>query len=184
MTTSIGRTARTALVSLALAACAPTVASNAPPAPAPGELTSLLSQAGQEVAAGRYGVADRLLVDFGTRYAASPDAVEVLYWRALFKLDPPNQLAGPREAAALLDRYLAAPVQPSHRTEAAVLQRLAAALEAKQAAVAAAAAAPAPVAAPRDDKAKDEEIARLKEELAKANAELERIKRRVATPKP
>jgi hypothetical protein len=31
---------------------------------------------------------------------------------------------------------------------------------------------------------RDEELARVKDELAKANAELERIKRRVATPKP
>ena len=33
-----------------------------------------------------------------------------------------------------------------------------------------------------DDRARDEEIQRLKDELAKANAELERIKRRLAKP--
>ena len=35
-----------------------------------------------------------------------------------------------------------------------------------------------------DEKARDEEITRLKEELSKANAELERIKRRLAQPNP
>jgi len=35
-----------------------------------------------------------------------------------------------------------------------------------------------------DDKAKDEELQRVKDELAKANAELERIKRRLTQPKP
>jgi hypothetical protein len=45
--------------------------------------------------------------------------------------------------------------------------------------------ATSPSPAPRPDTgAKDEEIARLREELSKANAELERIRRRLATPKP
>jgi len=35
-----------------------------------------------------------------------------------------------------------------------------------------------------DDKARDDELARLREELSRANAELERIKRRLAQPKP
>jgi hypothetical protein len=186
MINSVGRIARVALVSLAMAACAPAVASNAPPAPSPGELPSLLAQVSQDVVAGRYGVADRVLSDFATRYPASPDAVDVLYWRALFKLDPANQIAGPRDAAPLLERYLSAPEPLAHRAEAMVLQRIATAFEARQVAAAAAAtaaAAPAP-AAPRDDKAKDDEIAKLKDDLAKANAELERIKRRVASPKP
>ena len=48
----------------------------------------------------------------------------------------------------------------------------------------AAAATTGTVSPPKDDKAQSEEIARLKDELAKANAELERIKRRLAQPKP
>jgi hypothetical protein len=185
MINPVARAAHAAVLCLAMAACAPAVASNAPPAPGPGEFTAVLSQAAQEVAAGRYVAADRVLADFATRYPSSPEAVDALYWRALFKLDPPNPNAGPRDAAALLDRYLSAPVQPSHRTEAQVLQRIAAALDARQAAATVtASAAPSAAPASRDDKAKDEEIAKLKDELSKANAELERIKRRVATPKP
>jgi hypothetical protein len=35
-----------------------------------------------------------------------------------------------------------------------------------------------------EDKARDEEITRLRDELSKANAELARIRRRLARPRP
>ena len=90
--------------------------------------------------------------------------------------------AAPREALALLDTYLSS-TAGSHRTEAQTLRRVAAALETR-AAAATVAAQLKPEPPKVEDKAKDEELQRVKDELAKANAELERIRRRLAQPKP
>jgi hypothetical protein len=153
------------------------------PSSASSDWTASLAQASQEVQSNRYAVADRLLADFVARYPNSPEALESSYWRALFKLDPANPATAPHEAGVLLDGYLATPAAGAHRTEAAVLRRVASSLEPRPALTAAAPAAP-PGAARADDKARDDELQRLKDELAKANAELERIKRRLAQPKP
>jgi len=138
-----------------------------------------MSQASQEAAAGRYGVADRLLTDFTSRYPASSEAAESMFWRAVFKLDPQNPNASTHDAGVLLDSYLANGLAP-RRGEAGALRRVVSALEAKPTVVQSATPAKAADATP--DKAKDDEIARLKDELAKANAELERIKKRLAQP--
>lgn len=165
-------------------------ASASPPAPMEGQLTATLQEAEQAAQQGKFGVADRLLVDFAERFPNTPEALETGYWRAVFVLDPANATAGPRDAIALLDGYLAAPVIVAHRGAATALRRIAGALDRPRAA----ASAPAPSAgcacadAKSDTKAgdasRDEEVQRLKSELAKANAELERIKRRLAQPNP
>jgi TolA-binding protein len=147
------------------------------------EWSATLLQSGDEVSAGRYAVAERLLTEFAARYPASPEATEATYWRALYKLDAANPAAAPRDASVLLDSYLASGLG-AHRTEAQVLRHIAAALEART--LASSAATPALAEKPKtaDEKAKDEELQRVKDELAKANAELERIRRRLAQPKP
>jgi outer membrane protein assembly factor BamD (BamD/ComL family) len=128
----------------------------------------------------RTGEADRELSAFERRYPGSPEAAEVAYWRALLKLDP-NNAAAVRESITMLESYLATAPAGTHRTEAAVLRRLGLALEQRNAALAAV----PPVAAVRpEDKARDEEITRLRDELSKANAELARIRRRLARPRP
>ncbi|MBA3672731.1 MAG: hypothetical protein H0W68_12020 [Gemmatimonadaceae bacterium] len=149
-----------------------------------GEWEAVLAQIRIESAAGRFIVADHVLTDFASRRPASAEAVEAGYWRALLKLDPSNSSGGPKESVALLDAYIASPREGQHRTEAVTLRRVAVAMGRTSSA-----SAPAPpaivVAASRaDDKARDEEISKLKEELARANAELERIRRRLAAPKP
>ena len=150
--------------------------------PARNEGQAMILQASQEASAGRYAVADRILADYAARYPASPDVADAMYWRALYKLDPANQSAAPRDALVLLDGYLSTN-SAGHRTEAQTLRRVAAALEAR--AAAATTAAQLKVETPKvEDKAKDEELQRVKDELAKANAELERIKKRLAQPKP
>jgi hypothetical protein len=69
----------------------------------------------------------------------------------------------------------------THRTEAATLRRLALALEQRNAALAAI----PPSVVPRPDaNAREEEMQRLRDELAAANAELDRIRRRVSRPRP
>lgn len=144
-----------------------------------------------EVLNGRYGVADKALSDFATRHPTRAEAAEALFSRAIFKLDPMNGTATPRDAGLLLDSYLAIPQASVHRAEATVLRRIAAVLE-RGAAAGGAPSAPgtaggtptSPAPGRADERAKDEEIQRLKDELAKANAELERIRRRLATPRP
>jgi hypothetical protein len=173
---------RVALLCAAVAACSRGQVSTLAEPASHSEWSATLVQASTDASAGRYGVADRVLSDYATRYPASPDAAEALYWRAMYRLDPANQSASPREAAAMLDSYLGVSGVP-HRAEAQALRRIAGALERReQPAAGNTSAAPKPDAAP--DKAKDDEIQRLKDELSKANAELERIKRRLAQPKP
>jgi hypothetical protein len=129
--------------------------------------------------AGHADSAESALVDFARRFPGSPEAMEVPYWRAVIELDPANAEAS-HEALALLQRYLAEAPSGLHRAEAATLVRLQQALDAR-----AAVAAQTPSAAVRpDDRAHDEELQRLRDELARANAELDRIKRRLARPKP
>lgn len=128
----------------------------------------------------RVAAADRALLEFAQRFAGSPEAVEVPYWRAVLKLDPGNA-AALRESMTLLESYLANAPAGTHRVEAGALRRLGLALEQRNAAIAVI--PPAPTVRP-EDKARDEELQRLRDELAKANAELERIRRRLARPRP
>ena len=166
---------------LALGACTTAQPRLAEPAPTSrSEWAAWLVQASQEASAGNYAIADKLLGDYSVRYPASPEAAETMYWRALYKLDPGNPMAAPRDASVLLDGYLSSGTN-AHRAEAQTLRRVATSLEAQ-------ARPTAPAVKTEvvkvDDKARDDELARLREELARANAELERIKRRLAQPKP
>lgn len=169
---------------LGVAACQSAPVQIAQPAPVvQTDWQTTLAQTSQEVTAGRYGVADKLLLDLATKNPGTAESTEALYWRALYKLDPANPATTPHDAAVLLDSYLAAP-DGRHRPEAAILRKVAATLEARSGltptTVIAKSDAPLVVA----DKTKDDEMQRLREELAKANAELDRIKRRLAQPKP
>jgi hypothetical protein len=182
MSTLLFRAARTATLVAALTACSTGQTRLGEPVPAGRtEWTSWQNQASQEAAAGHYAVADKVLTDYTIRFPASPEAAEAMYWRALYKLDPANVSAAPHDAAVLLDGYLASGTA-AHRVEAQTLRRVASALDTRAVAAAALASVKVEVVKP-EDKARDEEILRLKDELAKANAELERIKRRLA-PKP
>jgi hypothetical protein len=169
---------------LVLAACQLGHGAAVDTTPAPqAEWPALAAQASQEAGAGRFSIADRLLTDFAARYPASNEAGEATYWRAMYKLDPSNPNASPREAGLLLDAYVANAVAP-HRTEAFTLRRIAAVLEGRTtpAPTQASIVRTAPVDTQAADKAKDDELARLRDELAKANAELERIRKRLAQP--
>jgi hypothetical protein len=166
---------------LALSACGPFHGGSRGP-DLQNEWATTLAYADREVLATRFGVADKLLADFAERHAKTSEGYEATFWRALYKLDPTNGTATPHDAAVLLDAYLASSLTVPHRGAATTLRRVAGVLD-KPPAVAAAGVPTAP-ASTASDKARDEELVKVKEELAKANAELERIKRRVATPKP
>ncbi|GAC1682480.1 MAG: hypothetical protein NVS9B3_00100 [Gemmatimonadaceae bacterium] len=130
---------------------------------------------------GRYADADRTLRDFVGRFPATAEAREALFWRAMYKLDPSNREASARDAMGLLDVYLSgSPPPPAElRAHALVMRRAAervAQLEQRAAAPRAATSAA--------DPAKDDELKQLREQLQKSQEELERIKRRLAAPKP
>ena len=121
-------------------------------------------------------------------------ATDSIYWRAVAHLSPNNKAGSRDSAVALLDTYLKSATPKKHVTEASTL--LALAHDAQQLAKVQAALQQAKADAresadrPRSDSsptpARDEsavkEIERLKAELARANDELERIKKRLATP--
>lgn len=125
---------------------------------------------------GAYGEADKTLADFASTHAGSIQALESGYWRAVYKLDPANKDASTKDAIAGLDRYLATP-DGTHRGEATTLRRIAVQLQSLDRAL----------SAPKVDEAaatRDEEVKKLRDELQATKDELERIKRRLAAPKP
>ena len=162
--------------------CAPARQQPVQPAPvsAESEWPAVYTKAMTDANQSRLAEADRALTEFAQRYPGSPEAIEVPYWRALIKLDPANPTAM-RESLAALDAYLANAPAGLHRMEAAIIRRLGVTLEARNAALAAI--PPVPVARP-EDKLHEEELLRLRDDLAKANAELARIRRRLARPRP
>ena len=162
-------------------ACVPARNTPEPAEPtAQSEWPSVYARVIADASEARTGDADRELTAFAQRFPGSAEASEVTYWRALLRLDP-NNPAAVRESLVMLESYLAKAPAGTHRTEAAVLRRLGLALEQRNAALAA---IPPASAVRPEDKARDEEIARLRDELSKANAELDRIRRRLARPRP
>jgi hypothetical protein len=153
---------------------------------------------------GKFAAADSILARFATEYPGTRQASETAYWRALYDLDPSNHGASFRSAISSLDAYLSESGPHEHAAEAATLRRIAghmdelnklaasALAEAKDTSAAARVTATdirAEVKPPAAGDvglptAADVEIKRLKDELAKANAELERIRRRLAQPPP
>ena len=199
----ITRRGATILLAWALAGCAQ-ITHVVGPAPArnwPG----VLSSAQHAAARGEFDAADTTLAEFARRYPTSREALETSYWRAVYALDPSNRAESITGAIASLDAYLADTRPRDHVLEATTLRRVAGQLDAlnriaanaiAQAKDANAAAAIAralsdsridssrPGASESTPTAADAEIKRLKDELAKANAELERIRRRLAQPPP
>lgn len=144
------------------------------------EWPAALGDAQRAAIAGRYEDAERTLTTFAETYAGSPEASEVLFWRAVLQLDPANQGGSTEVAARTLDAYLALdPIQ--HRLQAGLLRRVAALVVALSAGLQAAKSVPPPVAPPPAAlKEKDDEILRLRDSLTKTSAELERVRKRLA----
>jgi hypothetical protein len=177
---------RTAVVASIIVAGCVTGRSAAVPEVAQRDWGETLARA--EAAAGdrRYADADRLLADFANRFPGTPGAVESAYWRGVIALEPANRDATPQMAAALFDTYARAGGALPHRLEASILRDLALRLQSSSPTTVAVAssnsAGSAATSNAADLKARDTEIQRLKDELAKANDELERIKRRLTAP--
>lgn len=133
---------------------------------------------------GRFGEADSLLTGFAARHPNTAQAHEAQYWLAVFRLDPSNQTSSIEGGIAALDRYLAADSTLPKRREALTMRRLAAQLATTMRLAAANASVPTSAARPAPPDDRQGEIQRLRAELAKANEELDRIRKRLATPKP
>ena len=135
----------------------------------------------------RFADADRLLADFAARYPGSEGAVESAYWRGVISLEPSNRDASAQIAVAFFETYSRGGGKLPHLTEANILRDIAVRLQAAGSpTVAVSSPSPggstAPAVGAADLRAKDTEIQRLKDELAKANDELDRIKRRLTAP--
>jgi hypothetical protein len=177
------------VASLALLACSelPIVIK-----PAASDFERTLYYARQNVDAGNYWAADRILDEFVRTHPDTREAREIAFWKAAYLVDPANNRGSLAAGIAALDGYLAADSAGWYRNEATVLRRTAAAAQAV--AVGLAPAAPATSTPGTTDtvvvaRSRDEEIAALKEQLAKSREELtkvsdelERIKKRLANP--
>ena len=169
---------RTVLTAIAFvfAACAKQPATTVP-TPAAG-FANAIEAARQKVDAGDYVGADRILSEYALRVPGTAEAREVSFWRAMYIVDPANRTASIAQGIRALDIYLASEGSLWYRPQAEVLRRAALVIQAvRQAQV------PKQVNG-RDTVfiSREEEVAALRDQLAKATAELDRIKKRLANP--
>jgi hypothetical protein len=180
-----------AVTSLALGACAQL------PVMTPARESDFgrtLYYARQNVDAGNYWAADKLLDEYVRTHPDTREAKEIAFWKAAYMVDPANNLGSLSGGIAALDGYLAGDSTGWYRNEATVLRRTAAVAQgvARVAGPMATAEASPPTATDTVvvvSRTRDEEIAALKDqlakskdELAKVKEELERIKKRLANP--
>ena len=169
---------RRALIAIAFVAAA-CGAPRTPALPAPAATFGVaIETARLRVEAGDYPGADRILADYALRNQGTPDAREISFWRAMYIVDPANRTASVAQGIRALDIYLSSEGAIWYRPQAEVLRRTALVLQSvRQAQV-------ARQVNGRDTVfiSREEEIAALRDQLAKANAELERIKKRLANP--
>jgi hypothetical protein len=163
-------------IAFVVAACG---APRAPATSAPAaEFATVIEASRQRVEAGDYPGADRILADYALRNQGTPEAREISFWRAMYIVDPANRTASVAQGIRALDIYLSSEGAIWYRPQAEVLRRTALVLQSvRQAAV------PKQVNG-RDTVfiSREEETAALRDQLAKVNAELERIKKRLANP--
>jgi hypothetical protein len=186
------RAIRVTMFALALGACADL------PMQSPKTMSDwdrTLYYARQDVDAGNYFAADRLLDEFVRVHPDTRESREIAFWKAAYMVDPANNRGSLSGGIAALDAYLATDSTGWYRNEATVLRRTAAvALAANSGPSPTAPVATGQAAASTDTvvvagKSRDEEIASLKDQLAKSkddlakvSAELDRIKKRLANP--
>lgn len=137
-----------------------------------------LAAADKRVEQGDYSGADRILSDFSLKARGTAEGTEVAFWRALYMVDPKNPSSSMAEGVRALDIYLTTDGAKNYRSQALVLKRTAQTVLALRTAQANAR------VTGRDTVyvTREDEIIALKDQLAKANAELDRIKKRLANP--
>lgn len=164
------------------------------------EWRSTLEDARAAADSGKWATADRRLAEYEARYPGSAEARETHYWRGLFRLAPGNDSTALRTAVPALERYLAQPggtfrtearllidlanAQQALRRDAAAKEREIAQIRTALGRAQATTGAPASATEAAPDRGLAAEVERLKGELARANQELERIRRRLAGERP
>lgn len=178
------------VTSLALSGCAQLQIANTPNHR---DFERSLYHARQNVDAGNYWAAERVLEEFVRTHPDTREAREIAFWKAAYMVDPANERGSLPGGIAALDGYLAADSTGWYRNEAIVLRRTAAVAHGVSG-NASASADTSSTATTTDTvvvvkRTRDEEIfalkdqlAKTREELAKVSAELERIKKRLANP--
>ena len=165
------------LILLAACSSSPQPAGKAP-VPESEAYASALVAAEKRVEQGDYSGADRILSDFSLKARGTQEGTEVSFWRALYMVDPKNPTSSMAEGVRALDIYLTTDGAKNYRSQALVLKRTAqTVLGLRTAQVNARVSGRDTVFVTRED-----EILALKDQLAKANAELDRIKKRLANP--
>jgi len=180
------------LASLVLSACAPLSSAKSP---AQTDFEGALYYARQNVDAGNYWAADRLLDEFARTHPDTREGREIAFWKAAYQVDPANDRGSLNGGIAALEAYLAADTTGWYRNEATLLRRTAVVAQGVSGSTPASADTSTTAATITTDSAvvvkrsRDEEIvtlreelARTREELAKVSAELDRIKKRLANP--
>jgi hypothetical protein len=137
-----------------------------------------VSAAGKRVDDGDYSGADRILADYALKTKGTQDAAEISFFRALYMTDPKNKASSMDAGVRALNIYLNSAGARRYRTEAEILKRTAQTVQSLRTVT------QGPKVIGRDTVyvTREDEIAVLKDQLAKANAELERIKKRLANP--
>src|SRR5688572_24569582 len=121
------RSARTIVwlsLALVLGACA-SLSRSAPESPSPEAWGALLNTTDYLANAGRHAAADSTLRAFAERHPGTRAAEEVLFWRALYKMDPRSSAATRTQGRALMDEYAASTKTSWYRGQANVLRHLA-----------------------------------------------------------
>lgn len=175
-----------AIAAFTLSACA-SASRSGPETPSPESWGALLHTTDSLATAGRHAAADSALLDFAQRHPGTRAADEVLFWRALYKLDPRSSAATRAEGRTLMDSYVASGSTAWYRGQANVLRHLAREIVlAEQTAAQASGDTTVVISdtSPEGIAARDRVIRTQRAEIARLNAELERIKRRLATPTP
>ena len=169
-------------LTLALGACA-TLSRPAPESPSPETWGALLNTTDLLANAGRHAAADSALRAFAERHPGTRAAEEVLFWRALYKMDPRSSAATRAEGRALMEEYAASSKTSWYRGQANVLRHLAREIADAEQSTADSTIVPGDTTA-GGLAARDRVIRSQRAEIARLNAELERIKRRLAAPTP
>jgi len=181
-----------ALASLAMSACASLPAVKTP---AQTDFERALYHARQNVDAGNYWAADRLLDEFARTHPDTRESREIAFWKAAYQVDPANDRGSLDAGIAALDAYLAADTTGWYKNEAILLRRTAAVAQGVASNTPARADTSTTGGSTVTDtvvvvrRSRDEEIVALREqlsktreELSKVSAELDRIKKRLANP--
>lgn len=154
----------------------------------PASWSTTLREAEQLAEEGRFTAVDSVLVSYAEANGSNQFSREIVFWRALYQLDPRNPAGQRDEAGRLLDGYLQSDSVYWYRAEARVLRQLAGLPVPATVASGPTGAPPARTTVPITRAAdatiteKDVEIQQLRERVARLNEELERIKRRLSTP--